>query len=205
MNPLVEPPGRPRRNRPGNIGEALPATRREKVRISPADKAGDALRIGQDPSECESPVLDVGDDHGCGPSRQQGFESGDPEPKRLLGRFAERTEGRQELCHHRPGDRRGEIPGQRERTRDELQLAEICKFGLGSMKERYVDMRQHLSRTGQRRLAPPRAPQDAALDAVCAGEDGENQVPVAIRVVVENQCVVVDGGHRLMVAELAGA
>jgi hypothetical protein len=29
-------------------------------------------------------------------------------------------------------------------------------------------------------------------------------VPVAIRVVVENQCVVVDGRHRPMVADFGG-
>jgi len=75
---------------------------------------------------------------------------------------------------------------------------------VGPLIQRHPDARQHLGRASQRRLAPPRAPQDAALDAVGAGEDGENQVPVAIRVVVENQCIVVDRRHRPMVAESAG-
>jgi len=43
---LVEPPGRGGRYRPDDVGDALPSARREKIRITPADIAGDALRIG---------------------------------------------------------------------------------------------------------------------------------------------------------------
>ena len=80
-------------------------------------------------------------------------------------------------------------------------MAKRGEFGLGTVEELDVDQRKDLGRGGGRRLAAASSAQHTALDARVPREDGEDEVTVAKRMVVENQGFIFNHRHMLMVAE----
>jgi len=80
-------------------------------------------------------------------------------------------------------------------------MAKGREIRIGPLVEPDVDQREDLG--GRRRgcLSSACPPQNAALDPPCVREDGQHEIAISKRVMIEHQRFVVDGWHDVMVAE----
>jgi hypothetical protein len=79
-----------------------------------------------------------------------------------------------------------------------MKCGELCVTG---RKTRDMNQRQDLCSGGLRCLAAPGAPQNTSHEADLRREQGNQQMAVLIRMMIENQGVVFDSTHGCMVVE----
>ena len=80
-------------------------------------------------------------------------------------------------------------------------MAKGGKLGVGFLVETDLNSGEDLRSCGGGRLATSRPPQDPPLNPMAAAQHRQYEMTIAERMVVEDQCFVVNDGHGAMVAE----